>query len=190
MNLEQVLMNAHAALERRYGQLKAISGQGIAKGQRVQFEENGRTVRCVIKTSAGGRISFGRRADGSWSGLSESDYVVIVAPTELHGENLMVSMFDQTTLQNAFEANHSAQVKAGIGHVPNWIAPFHEDGRGARGVGDGFGDKALWAESLHAISTLEATVSKTRRLSLQQAKEGLAQTFGVSPDAIEITIKG
>jgi hypothetical protein len=31
---------------------------------------------------------------------------------------------------------------------------------------------------------------RTRALTIQEAKEGLAMTFGVSPDAIEITIRG
>jgi hypothetical protein len=186
----EVLPLVHGILRSRYGEIDIISGQGIAKGQRVEFDDNGQRVRCVIKTSSGGRISFGRREDGTWSGLSESDRVVVVAPVELDGDDQMVSMFDQKVLKNGFEANHDAQQKAGMGHIPNWIAPFHEEGRGFRGTGDGFADKAMWSEPLSHGPTAAPAVPLNRKLTLQQAKEGLALTFGVSPDAVEITIKG
>jgi hypothetical protein len=41
-------------LRRRYGDLTLISGQGILKGERVEFVLEGKRVRCVIKTSTGG----------------------------------------------------------------------------------------------------------------------------------------
>lgn len=199
VELGDVLSIVHSVLQRRYGELTFVSGQGIAKGQRVEFDDKGSRVRCVIKTSAGGRISFGRRGDGTWSGLSESDRIVVVGPTELEGEDLTISMFGQNVLMDAFEANHAAQTTAGVGHVPSWIAPFHEEGRGPRGVGDGFGKKALWSEPMPGVladgpvasSSLPAPAAdQAGRLTLQEAKVGLARTFGVSPDAIEITIKG
>ena len=101
-------MNAHAALERRYGQLKAISRTGNRKRvKRVQFEENGRTVRCVIKTSRTaeesllGAVPIGLLERGS---LKSELNVVIVAPTELHERRTSWSACSiQTTLQNAFE---------------------------------------------------------------------------------------
>lgn len=140
---ETVLPNVHDRLRARYGELKIVTGQGIAKGQRVEFADGGKRIRCVIKTSSGGRISFGRRPDGTWSGLSECDRVVVVAPSSLDGDDSVMSMFDQHVLRDAFEANLAAQRKAGMENLPCWIAPFHEKDRGVRGTGDGFGDKAL-----------------------------------------------
>ncbi len=191
----------HEKLRSRYGEVRIVSGQGIAKGQRVEFETGGRTMRCVIKTSSGGRISFGHRDDGSWSGLSESDRVVVVAPTSLEGDDLEVSEFEQKVLLDAFEANFAAQKKAGMDKVPCWLAPFHEEDRGVRGTGDGFAAKALWSEPLNgkgeaAAKHVEASPtpspanSVVRGLTLAEAKEGLAKSFGVSPDAIEIIIRG
>jgi hypothetical protein len=193
---EDIMPVVHDKLRTRYGEIRIVSGQGIAKGQRVEFQDGGKTVRCVIKTSTGGRISFGRREDGSWSGLSESDRVVVVAPTTLGGDDLVVSEFKQHVLMQAFEANLAAQKKAGMDKVPSWLAPFHEVDRGVRGTGDGFGDKALWQEPLATAgeaSPKASAVGKNepaRGLTLAEAKEGLARTFGVSPDAIEITIRG
>ena len=82
-----------------------------------------------------------------------------------------------------------------MGELPNWIAPFHEEGRGPRGVGDGFGDKALWSEPLNG-SSLPLSAPKdpapksVRALTIPEAKAGLAKTFGVKPEAVEITIRG
>jgi hypothetical protein len=142
---QDILPIVHEILRRRYGDLSSIAGQGILTGERVEFVLDGKRVRCVIKTSTGGRISFGRR-DEKWSGLDDSDFVVIVAPTAFHSDDHMVSMFDQQTMKAVFDANQAAQEKGGMGALPNWIAPFHERGRGRRGVGGGFGDKALWSE--------------------------------------------
>ena len=143
---------------------QGVSGQGIARGQRVEFENGGKPLRCVIKTSSGGRISFGRRSDGTWSGLSESDRVVVVAPTRLEGDDLMVSEFEQQVLMKAFEANLAAQQKAGMENVPSWLAPFHEEDRSVRGTGDGFGDKALWSEPLAGKTEPAAKPRAPRRM--------------------------
>lgn len=204
VNPDDIIPVVHDKLRSRYGTISTLSGQGIARGQRLEFQDAGQRMRCVIKTSSGGRISFARRPDGTWSGLSECDRVVVVAPTELDGGDAMVSMFDKQVLLSAFDANLAAQQKAGMDKVPCWIAPFHEEGRGVRGTGDGFGEKALWHEPLSAaspsVSSTAATVQNNSSapiqngsahgLTLAEAKEGLARTFGVSPDAIEITIRG
>lgn len=195
LTAEDIIPVVHEMLRTRYGEIRTVSGQGIAKGQRVEFQVGGKPVRCVIKTSSGGRISFGRREDGSWSGLSESDRVVVVGPTKLDGDDLMVSEFEQQVLMKAFEANLAAQKKAGMENVPSWLAPFREEDRGVRGTGDGFGEKALWHEPLAgkaepaAKSESTPTNAPVRSLTLAEAKEGLARTFGVSADAIEITIR-
>jgi hypothetical protein len=191
---QDILPTVHHILRERYGELTLLSGQGIAKGERVAFHIDGKPVRAVIKTSSGGRISFGRR-DEKWSGLDDSDFIVIVAPTSLHNEDHMVSMFDQQTMKTVFDANHAAQDKAGMAALPNWLAPFHEEGRGPRGVGDGFGDKALWSvplttPSVSPPSPKNRPVDATRPLTIAEAKLGLAKTFGVDPDAVEITIRG
>jgi hypothetical protein len=198
---EEMLSKAHAILARRYGELEQVRGQGITRGQRVVFHENGKRMRCLIKTSSGGRISFGRRDDGSWSGLSETDRVVVVGPSKPDNqESVVVSMFSQKNLMKIFEANYAATKKAGLVDpkgvvLPSWIAPFHEEGRGARGVGDGFGDEALWSEPLSpsfaAASAGEISrEDEVRALSIAEAKMGLAKTFQVSPDAVEIIIRG
>jgi hypothetical protein len=188
---DAVIPLVHNALRARYGEITILSGQGIAQGQRVEFTDRGKRVRAVIKTSSGGRISFARRGDGSWSGLSETERVIVVGPTERHGDDLVMSEFDKRPIKDAFEANYAAQKKQGMSDdVPSWIAPFHEEGRGARGVGDGFMKHASWTEPLKPVSVSTVGAAPMDRLTIPQAKEMLARTFGVSPDAIEIIIKG
>src|SRR4051794_21694516 len=101
-----VLPRVHEILRHRYGDLAAVTGQGIARGERLELVVGGRRARCVVKTSSGGRISFGK-AGGKWSGLDDSDFVVIVAPTTFENDELAVSMFDQQVLRKAFDANQA-----------------------------------------------------------------------------------
>jgi hypothetical protein len=188
---QDVLPLVHEILRRRYGELTLISGQGIARGERVQFTLDGKQMRGVIKTSTGGRISFGRLGEGKWSGLENSDFVIIVAPTGFHTDDHVVSMFDRDTMREVFDANQAAQKKAGMGDLPNWIAPFHEEGRGPRGVGDGFGPRALWTDPLSATpSTDSPTPSRRKRpLTIQEAKKQLAESLEVPVEAIEIIVR-
>jgi hypothetical protein len=89
-------------------------------------------------------------------------------------------MFDQKVVLGAFNANQQAQEQVKIGHVPNWLAPFSEKNRGARGVGDGFIDKALWSEPLNDVP--RKTPNHKTSLTIREAKEALARTFNVSPE--------
>lgn len=78
------------------------------------FIEDGKRIRCLIKTSMRGRISFKRRDDGTWSGLSETDRVVVAAPNKRQeGADVFIGMFRQETLMKAFEANYAAMKRAG-----------------------------------------------------------------------------
>jgi hypothetical protein len=47
----------------------------------------------LLQPSRGGRVSFGWR-DEKWSGLDDSDFVVIAAPTAFHSDDHMVSRSD------------------------------------------------------------------------------------------------
>jgi hypothetical protein len=191
---QDTLPRVHEILQRRYGALTPLSGKGIVSGERVELDLNGKKVRCAIKTSTRGRISFGRRGENKWSGLDDSDFVVIVAPRTRNGDEHFVSMFDRATLKQVFDLNQAAHVKAGMGNRPNWIAPFHEKGRGPRGTGDGFGDRAMWTEPLDPTLMPRppggGQEDSVRSLTIAQAKAGLAKTYGVPPDAVEITIRG
>lgn len=183
-----LLARALDLVRRKYGALEVQTGKGIPTGQRFEFLENSKPMLCVVKVSTGGRISFARDKDTWKGGLLDADRILVVAPTKLDGQEFVVRMFDQKVVLNAFEENHKAQKAAAHGHLPNWIAPFTEENRGDRGVGDGFGSKALWSEPLNAPEIIPSDNSSS--LTIQEAKERLAKTFNVSPDAIKIIIEG
>jgi hypothetical protein len=185
----------HSVLQARYGAFTLIIRRGVPKGQRLEILEKGKTLRCVIKTSEGGRISFARRPDGSWSGLSDADRVIVAGPGP-RSDELQIRMWDQAVILKAFEANYSALKAAKMENRPCWISPEHEEGRGVRGTGDGFGEKALWSEVIRSddLETSTGTSSLAgasgERLTIELAKRGLAKTYNVRPDQIEITIRG
>jgi hypothetical protein len=185
-----ILPQVHSILRRRFGEITVIPGRGITRGERVQFKEKGKVFRCAIKTSTGGRISFDWR-DGKWgSGLTEADRVVIAGPAVRFGEEMIVSMFDQQDVAKAFAMNKEAQRKAGMSDaVPSWIASFHEERRGTRGVGDGFAKKALWSEPL--LEPPEPSKGgAVQALTIEEAKKGVAAKFNISPDQVQIIITG
>lgn len=85
-----------------------------------------------------------------------------------------------------------------MGELPNWISPFHEHGRGPRGVADGFIDLAVWSEPLVPSGgeldiapeeTKALPAGPARALTIDEAKLGLAITYKVAPEAIEISIR-
>lgn len=195
MSEKMIFEPIHELLRKRYGELTAITRQGVPKGQRLEILDRGKRLKCVIKTSEGGRISFARRPDGSWSGLSDADRVVVAGPGP-RSDELRIRMWDQATLLKAFEANYAAQAAAKMEHLPCWISPEHEEGRGVRGTGDGFGHKALWSEVIGPDDreapkeTRPPTPAGGERLTIEGAKKGLAETYNVKPDQIEIIIRG
>ncbi|MGY4465894.1 hypothetical protein ACVWWK_001576 [Bradyrhizobium sp. LB9.1b] len=199
------LEHVHETLRRRYGNLEFIQAKGVAGGQRVRFAEQGRLVSCVIKFSSPktlGRIAFSVMEDGSFSGLSECDRVAVVGPVAPKSHQYQVSYYEQSNLLNAWQANREALRAAGKSEGgQSWLAPWHEEGRGFRGVGDGYQRHALWTEPLlatqpatHQPSALSPPaaheVPAGLRLNIRQAKEALARNYDVPAEAIDIIIRG
>lgn len=179
-------------------------GQGARELSRVSIAGDGKTFVCAIKTSTSGRISFVREANGTFKVLDDVDLVIHAHPLTTDESTVVVSMFDAATVRKAFERNHKALTDKKMGHIPSWVNPEPE--AGWRQTGSGFRDKALWRETVK-LSSAEASReshfawgagdvefapehSAVRPLTIKEAKDGLAEMFGVSPDKVEITIKG
>jgi hypothetical protein len=141
--------------------------------------------------------------DGSFSGLSDSDVVAVVAPKDLDSPEWVLSFYSQETLLKAFSANREALRESGNSEGgQSWLAPFHEEGRGFRGIGDGYLKDALWSEPLDPTLPADrarpptdppptsSDDSQPLVLTIKEAKEALARKYDVSPDAIDITIRG
>jgi len=196
------------AIRRRYGgELEPISVQGVPAGQRVIFTHEGKPARCIIKFSSAksnGRISFAPTDDGGFSGLSDTDFVAVVAPTSPGSAEWLLSFYDQQTLLRAFTENREALKKSGNSEGgQSWLAPFHEEGRNFRGEGDGYLKDALWIEPLNFRPPTDHSPPRPEpppkpkssdepllALSIKEAKEALALKYDVSPESIDIIIRG
>jgi hypothetical protein len=199
-DLNEAIKLAHTALSRRYGKLEIISSKGVPRGQRVRFVYEGKPVRCVIKYSSAkseGRISFAYSpSDDTFSGLSDSDVVAVVGPSSSDGQDLLLSFYKQASLLKAFKANREALKQSGNSEGgQSWLTPFPVEGRGFRGTGDGFLKEALWTEILDPATAQTENASAQLAppqlvLTIKEAKEALARKYDVSPDAIDITIRG
>jgi hypothetical protein len=180
--------------EKGYKVTDLSKGQGVPKLSRISIRKDGKESAALIKTSTSGRISFTREQDGHYRFLRDAEYVIHVHPIVNDPTLVQVTMFDRQTVVEAFNANHKALVEHGMEHIPSWVNP--EEEKGWRQTGSGFGTKALWSAAVPLVST--ATASEMQRgaggqplkLTIAQAKEGLAENFGVSPDKIEIIVRG
>jgi hypothetical protein len=208
ISLREAIILTHKALIRRYGsELEPVSVQGVPAGQRIKFNCEGKPARCVIKFSSpksNGRISFAPTDEGGFSGLSDTDFIAVVAPKSLGSDEWLLSFYDQATMLKAFTANRDALKASGNSEGgQSWLAPFHEEGRNFRGEGDGYLKDALWTESLSVGLSTSSTLPPPERpprpkpnsqpllaLSIKEAKEALARKYDVSPDSIDIVIRG
>ncbi len=173
------------------------SGSGVPRFSRIKIAKGSETLSCAVKVTTGGRISFTRAANGSYHVLSDVDRVIHAHRPEEEPTKIVVTMFDKDTVVAAFEANHAAKAAHGMEHIPSWVNPEFEDGW--RFTGSGFGEKALWSETVLApADKQEREVSEAfpdnRDPSndasfMETIKARLAERMGVSADKIEIEIK-
>jgi hypothetical protein len=199
---QKVLRDAGLSVLRgRYADVAPVTGQGIQEGTRVTFYEGTKKLVCAIKVTTGGRISFARKG-ATWGTLDHVDRVLYVRPITGDASRYEALMLPQESMKAAFDQNHKHAVKIGIDHLPAWLNADHEDGD--RFVGSGFGKHALWKEVGEFSPTLEASLGKSsgmklttaitgasapHKLTIEEAKSGIAASLGISPDKIEIVIR-
>ncbi|WP_186419702.1 hypothetical protein [Bosea sp. CS1GBMeth4] len=180
-----------------YAVENTASGSGVPRFSRIKIAKGGETLSCAIKVTTGGRISFTRGANGSYYVLSDVDRVIHAQRSEEEPAKVVVTMFDKDTVVAAFEANHAAKAAHGMEHIPSWVNPEFEEGW--RLTGSGFGEKALWSETISASADKQERevneASPDRRAPSNDAsfmetiKARLAERMGVSADKIDIEIK-
>jgi hypothetical protein len=186
--------------EKGYEVTNTASGSGVPKFSRVMIEKGSEKLSCAIKTTTGGRISFTRAPDGSYHVLSDADRVIHAWRSPDDSTKVRVTMFDKTTVLDAFEANHKAKVAHKMEHIPSWVNPEPEDGW--RMTGSGFKDKAIWSETIPVSATeprSPASSGATEEASssgsphelgiMDRIKAMLSEHMGVRPELIEIDVR-
>lgn len=206
-NDKEIRQAVVTCLEREgFSVISQPGGQGARELSRVRILRDGESMICAIKTSTSGRISFVRDTDGTYKVLDEVDRVIHAHPMESDPSKIVVTMFDRATVRKAFDQNYKALTDHNMGHIPSWVNPEPESGW--RQAGSGFKNEALWRKTIDMSADAGSRAghfawgagdvevlpgpfdAPIAPLSIKQAKEGLAAMFGVSPDKIEITIKG
>lgn len=180
-----------------YEVINTASGSGVPAWSRLELSRKNETLRCAVKVTTGGRISFTREEDGTYPVLDEVDWVIHVHRLA-EPNRLVVSAFDADTVRAAFEANHSSKLKHGKAHIPSWLSPAKESGW--RFVGSGFEAQALWKQTISFDGAFNPSDQKDgiegenehRREDkgiIDQIKSLLASHMQISPDQIEIDIR-
>lgn len=192
MKDKEARLLAVRALEGRGYRVRDVSsGQGRPKLSIIEIERAGSKKVCSIKVAnkaVNGRIHYPRGTDGSYGVLSEVDLVMHV---RLMSDNTArVTMFEKATVLAALEKGYEALAAAGKEHLPIWVSPEPETGW--RQAGSGFGGSALWAENVAHATPTAALVSTecVRPLSIAEAKLAVAAKYDVSPDKVEIIVRG
>jgi hypothetical protein len=183
-------------LRKRFQSISPVTGQGVQAGTRVSFTKGGETFICAVKVTTRGRIHFARQGAG-WATLPHVDRVLYVRLRPGDPPHFEAQMHARETLVAAFEANCQHAEGLGLPHRPAWLNADLE--AGDRFVGSGFGKQALWVEvgplliqgaaGTPSEDERASSPAAPRRLTIAEAKEGLAATLGISPDAIEIIIR-
>jgi hypothetical protein len=201
--VREVRMAAVRLLEQKgYKVMSASAGSGVPKFSRIKIEKGPEKLICVIKVTSGGRIFFTRETDGSYKVLSDADRVIHARPDLSDPAKVHVSMFDRSTVLEAFEANHEAKVAHKREHLPSWVNPEPEPEAGWRLIGSGFQQDALWSEVVSttsgepgeaaAVSPLFATAPTKpdpKLAFMENIKAMISDHMGVRPELIEIDVR-
>ena len=158
---------------------------------------------ACIRTSQNGTIGFQRDKDGGWVTLTNAQVVVVVSLDIVNPDYVKVHFFEARDVEEQFnrryqarkDANHKLNEKHAI-----WLELYCPDNDDLPShVGNGIGlnpETVIARESLKGISvryqpTIELVdeVALEEPLTIAEAKKRLALTFGVSVDAIKITVE-
>ena len=185
-------------LEKKGYTVKDIStGSGVPRLSRLEIKKEGKTEICAVKvtTQNQGRISFTRNPNGTYKVLSDSDRVIYACPVAGDGiDKVAVSMFEGEVIKQAFDANYEVRRGTDQEKLPMWLSPEMEGG--ARFIGSGFKDKAIWSDVvplfIHADSSTLPTISNKDVAVvgiMERIKGMLSEHMGVHPDQLEVDVR-
>lgn len=183
-----------------------VSGFGNARIRRLA--KDGESKLAAIRTTQDQWIAFPRTQDDTkWATLSVVDTVVVASVDPDDPKFARVHMIDANELRSRFDraykarraANYSLPVGRGV-----WISLYENEASDPVtlvGAGAGIASAPIARVPLDigaptynapAAATTQPTtagVTNDGRLTIAEAKAGLARTFGVDPSNIKITVE-
>ena len=196
---------AEEALAKEGWKVERIARSGKASVRRITKGKEEKTV--SIRTSRDTWIAFPRTSDdAAWATLADVDFVVASSVADrVNPRFAQVHLVPGDEMRQRFDRAYAARKKAGhtmpVGRGI-WLSLYEKEASAPVSlVGGGIGlahppiakvpltgqeIEAEDADSEPAQSVAAAGAS----LTIAEAKRGLARSFGVSEDAIEITIRG
>jgi hypothetical protein len=162
---------------------------------------NGKPTKIGIKTSADRWVGVPRNKTGSWGLLDACDELFVVTFNDRYDpKQLQVIAFDPKkviAMGKKVYAKAEKENQTGLqwipldNHLNNETTAMAAGPLGPHGTVI-FDEQITWISGDNPeAGGLSATASSTPlHLTIPQAKAALALTFGVSPDAIKITVEG
>lgn len=186
-------------------QVGGVEKAGIGKSSVRRVKRNGRDKLVSIRTTQDHYLAWARTDDDKeWSTLCDVDEVMVVTvdnPEE--PEMARVYLFEQAEVKSRFDRAYKARKAAGYkvaGGRGLWLSMYDKEAREpVTLVGAGIAHDVepsavvpLQEGTRHPSPSVqpEGDLESLRPLSIAEAKQRLALTFGVEPSAIKITVEG
>ncbi|RYG81771.1 MAG: hypothetical protein EON59_14510 [Alphaproteobacteria bacterium] len=188
---------ARSAIEKHGCSATNIIGRGRPENAFLELR-GAYEGKCAVRTAKNGWFAFPWMTT-DWGTLPESDYVLVpYADHDDPARGTKVYFFQADKLKPAFDAARAARIAAGkkvSDKTGMWVALHSVPGY--LPTDTGFERLADWVEEFAphtkggAKAPPKAALDATpNRLSIAQAKQALAAYYDVSPEAVEITIRG
>jgi hypothetical protein len=196
----QLFDAAVSALENAGWKVERIPGSGKSSVRRITKGKESKVV--SVRTTQDRSIAFPRTAgDKGWRTLDDVDLVIAVSVDDAYNPRFAnVHMLDGDDMRDRFNRAYAARKRAGytipIGRGV-WLSLYNQEGNEpVTRVGAGAGLETPPMAVVPLTGELnpsseangEPTVLKAG-LSIEDAKRGLAITFGVKPENIKITVE-
>jgi hypothetical protein len=178
---------------------------GRGKSSMRRITKGGVSKIATIRTTQDRWVAFPRtKDDKGWLTLDDAEVVVVASVDEKESPKFAwVHVFDQADFKKRLDRAYAVRMKAKR-RIPVgrgvWISLYREDDGSPQLAGAGAGraeasriaivplqKAAPDSPSLPAAPPLSG--SNVRPLSIDEAKQGLALTFGVNPSHIKITVE-
>ena len=197
------------SLRKEGWEVNSVPGAGAGSVRRITRGNESKLV--SIRTTQDTYIAFPRdRQDKRWVTLSDVDAVVAVSVDDRHNpQNANVHFLDAEEVRARFDRSYAARIKAGH-RIPVgrgvWVGLYQKEASHPPShVGGGIGliyppiaqvplsaefrAYATSEEEELAVDVTPPAEKAEAPLTITAAKRRLAETFGVSPDSIKITIE-